>query len=228
MFLLCSGLPIPTNQVHIHQLDSSSASNGWTPNVGTKGRLIGCWYTRRLNKSPFRIRGGSGAAPPPLPHPEFLLHLPISPRPPSYPPPNLDNFRPASASSQGAESCRLCTHLELTLGTVVSRIPCPSERPTELAGAASRTPVGLSGAFWPCPFFWWSKADHNNTPPSLIQQRYLSPNTARFHHPLGLSSALCQEIGKRNTFSETGKTHSSEKGLLNEEGPGRCPVFWNR
>lgn len=66
MFLLCSGLPIPTNQVHIHQLDSSSASNGWTPNVGTKGRLIGCWYTRRLNKSPFRIRGGSGAAPPPL------------------------------------------------------------------------------------------------------------------------------------------------------------------
>ena len=111
---------------------------------------------------------------------------------------------------------------------VVSRIPCPSERPTEPAGAASRIPVGLSGAFWPCPFFWWSKADHNNTPPSLIQQRYLSPNTAQFHHPLGLSSALCQEIGKRNTFSETGKTHSSEKGLLNEEGPGRCPVFWNR
>ena len=72
------------------------------------------------------------------PFPGSLLHLPTLPQPPSYhnPPPNLDNWRPASASG-GAGSCPLRTQLELTLGTLVPQIPSLLEQSTQPAWAAS-------------------------------------------------------------------------------------------
>lgn len=165
-FVLC--FPHPSYQVYIIISKQWLSPKCWH-NVRLcrpHGRLMGCLYTRGLNRSSFRIRGGSHAA---SPLPGSLLHLPTLPQPPSYPPPNLGNCRPASTSSQGAGSCPLFTQLELTFGTLVSRIPHLLEQLTEPAGAAS-----LACMTPRCPFsqsMFLKTSEEHNTPPSFIQQR---------------------------------------------------------
>ena len=100
-----------------------------------------------------------------------LLHLPTLPQPASYhnPPPNLDSWRPVSASG-GAESCPLRTQLMLTLGTQVAKIPSLLEHPTQPAWAASPGCWILRCPFVQSTFLRTSERDHY-TPSSFLQQR---------------------------------------------------------
>ena len=169
MSLLCSVFPI----LGIRR--SSSANNGWTPNADTvepgAGPLAGWWGgdTPGRHKQ-VRIQNQGWVTccvPPPWVSAPFAYITTT----PSYhnPPPDLDNWKPASAPG-GAGSCPLRTQLELTLGTLVSKIPSLLEQSTQLSWAASL------GCWMPrCPFvqsIFQQMSERDHYPPSsFIRQR---------------------------------------------------------
>ena len=221
MSLLCSVFPILG--IRRVQQQSSSANNGWTPNVDTVdpgvGPLAGWWGGDTLGgHKQVRIQyQGWVTCCVPLPWVSapfaYITTTPLLIW-------TIEGLHQLLGEQGVAPSAPSWSSL---WEPWCPKFPVCWSNPRSRHGQPPRA-VGCGGAPLSNPSSCRCQKEITTLPLSSNRGNPLVV-PEQFHNRLCLSSTLCWDIGKWNKFPKMGEAHSAGRGLLNEEGPGCCLIL---